>query len=146
MRLRIAADWRRVTCRSESRYIGFPAIAFVPTSPSSSEAKSRHLFLHVVGGRNIYRVQIHGNTAVVDVTNFNEAERRYPTKLSEREPPILHPTTGDSNPEWSARIQLRMDYYLSLKWEPTKSLVVTDLKTASDGAIVSVTMELRHDS
>jgi hypothetical protein len=145
-RLRIVADRSRATCRSENRYIGFPAIALVPTAPSSLEAKSRHLFLHVVGSPNIFRVQIHGDTAVVDVISFDEAKLRYPPKLREPEPPILHPTTRDSNPEWSARIQLRMDYYSSLKWVLTKSLLITDLKTASDGAILSVTMEMRHDS
>jgi hypothetical protein len=141
-------DWKRLivgsnethaTCREESRYIGLPVIAFLPTAPSSQTAKSRALFVHVAGENTLYRLQVNGSAVRVESTNFDDAKRKYPALLNQPEPASLEPG-------WSERIQLRSDYYSAAKWQPSKRIVITRVEADNEGAITSLAIELRRDN
>ena len=138
-RLHVGSNETHVTCRKESRYIGFTVIAFLPTAPSSQTAKSRDLFVHVAGESTLYRVQVSGGTVRVESTNLDDAKRKYPALLNEPEPAPLQP-------EWSERIQLRNDYYSEAKWQPSKRIVITRVEADNEGAIKSLLIEVRHES
>jgi hypothetical protein len=139
-------DWKRVhvtsapvqtKCRGERRYIGFPVIAFVPTGPSDETAKNRALFVRITGDPLLYRIRLRGDSAEVDETPVDAAARRVPSQLALPEPSVgTHP--------WSERIRIRGDYYRETNWNPSKGISVSNVRTDVRGAIVSMSMELRH--
>jgi len=138
-RLAVGSTVTRTTCRKEDRYIGFPPIVLVPTAPSAETAKSRGVFVHVAGERTLYRLRLNGKSARIEATSLDEAERRFPGQLNGPEPAVL-------SPEWSQRTQLRSDYYSSTSWSPSNRIAITQLETGPEGAILSVTMEIRLPS
>ena len=142
MRVRIGSESTQTTCRMESRYIGFPAIAFAPTAPSSETARSRILFLHVEGGQVVYRVMINGKSAHVEVASLGEARDRLPIKLSGPEPPPLD-AERKRNPHWAEYLEIRGDYYRSIRWTPSQSIRLTGIETSAEGAILRVAIDVQ---
>jgi hypothetical protein len=111
-------------CREESRYIGFPAILFVPTTPNGETAKSRHVFIHVVGSNSLVRLRLRGKSAEVEEIGV------------ERE--VLGLNWRD--------IERRSEYYYSLTWTPSQKVRVDRVETDDSGGILATYIEIRHPS
>jgi hypothetical protein len=138
-------EWRRVlvgasdgltTCGEQSRYIGYPYSLLGPTGPRSATTMRRTLFVHLSGERLLYRVRVRGRSARVESTSLDDAESRFPARLNEPEPAPL-------DPQWTARIHLRRDYYDATKWRSSSRLTVAGVDADRRGAISSLIVEVR---
>jgi hypothetical protein len=138
-------DWKRIQlspatpsrerCRSESRYIGFPAVIFIPTAPSSKTAKARRLFVHVDKENAVYRIARIGDSARVETISLETARKDFPRQLNEPEPRV-------ATPAWEERIRLIGKYYWSQKWQRSDRITISDPETDGDGAVLSIRMSI----
>ena len=138
-------DWKRIhlspassgraACRNERRYIGFPAVPFVPTAPSSRAAKGRRLFVHVDKENIVYRIASIRNSARVEGIYLEAARKDFPPELNEPEPRV-------STPAWYERIRVTDEYYWSRKWQRSDRIAITDVEVDGDGAVLSIGMSI----
>ena len=114
---------------AESRYTAVPAISFLPDDPNYG--KEHTLFVHLrPGDDDLYRISIEGRKAVVRKTSLSRAQQTLPSAFEEPRGPVYRKIP-------------KHDYYQTVKWTASDSVVVENFGRGAERDVLSVRMKGR---